>query len=51
MNLDDPVRDVTVFTKSRDRLLDGDVAREFLIEVRQAREINPVMSISPLMEH
>lgn len=33
MNLDEPVWDVTVFTKNRDRLLDGDVAREFLCEV------------------
>jgi transposase len=33
MNLDEPVWDVTVFTKNRDRLLDGDVAREFLGEV------------------
>jgi transposase len=41
MNLDEPVWDVTVFTKNRDRLLDGDVAREFLIEVvGQAREKN-----------
>lgn len=41
MNLDEPVWDVTVFTKNRDRLLDGDVAREFLIEVvEQAREKN-----------
>jgi len=32
---------VTVFTKNRDRLLDGDVAREFLAEVvNQAREEN-----------
>jgi transposase len=39
MNLDEPVWDVTVFTKNRDRLLDGDVAREFLCEVvRQAKE-------------
>ena len=39
MNLDEPVWDVTVFTKNRDRLLDGDVAREFLCEVvDQARE-------------
>ena len=28
MNLDEPVWDVTVFTKNRDRLLEGDVARE-----------------------
>jgi|SRR5271157_2648638 len=30
MNLDEPVWDATVFTKNRDRLLDGDGAREFL---------------------
>jgi transposase len=33
MNLDEPVWDVTVFTKNRNRLLEGDVAREFLTEV------------------
>ena len=39
MNLDEPVWDVTVFTKNRDRLLEGDVAREFLCEVvKQAQE-------------
>ena len=41
MNLDEPVWDVTVFTKNRGRLLDGDVAREFLCEVvKQAQEKN-----------
>src|SRR3954447_23263880 len=41
MNLDEPVWDVTVFTKNRNRLLEGDVAREFLNEVlNQAREQN-----------
>lgn len=41
MNLDEPVWDVTVFTKNRNRLLEGDVAREFLCEVvNQARERN-----------
>ncbi len=41
MNLDEPVWDVTVFTKNRDRLLDADVAREFLSEVvSQARAAN-----------
>ena len=41
MNLDEPVWDVTVFTKNRNRLLEGDVAREFLGEVlSQAREEN-----------
>jgi transposase len=39
MNLDEPVWDPTVFTKNRDRLLDGDVARVFLTEVvSQAQE-------------
>jgi len=39
MNLDEPVWDVTVFTKNRNRLLEGDVAREFLNEViNQAQE-------------
>ena len=33
MNMDEEVWDVTVFTKNRDRLLDGDVAREFLWQV------------------
>src|SRR5216117_1547224 len=41
MNLEEAVWDVTVFTKNRDRLLDGDVAREFLCEVvSQAQENN-----------
>jgi transposase len=41
MNLDEPVWDVTVFTKNRDRLLDGNVAREFLCQVvQQAQEKN-----------
>src|SRR5258706_8427563 len=39
MNLDESVWDVTVFTKNRDRLLDGDVPREFLCQaVKQAQE-------------
>lgn len=33
MNLDEPVWDATVFTKNRNRLLEGNVAREFLCEV------------------
>src|SRR5262245_38653175 len=33
LHLDDPVWGVTVFTKNRDRLLAGDVARGFLAEV------------------
>lgn len=33
MNVDEPVWDATVFTKNRNRLLEGEVAREFLYEV------------------
>jgi transposase len=39
LNLDDAVWDVTVFTKNRERLLDGDVARRFFAQVlAQARQ-------------
>ena len=39
LNLDDPVWDATVFTKNRDRLLEAEVANEFLARVvAQARE-------------
>src|SRR5215475_4682339 len=38
LNLDDPVWDATTFTKNRDRLLEADVAKEFLSRVvEQAR--------------
>jgi hypothetical protein len=33
MSLDEPVWDVTVFTKNKNRQLKGDVAHEFLCEV------------------
>jgi len=39
LHIDDPVWDATVFTKNRDRLLDGDVAQAFFDQVlAQARE-------------
>jgi transposase len=39
LNLDDAIWDVTVFTKNRERLLDGDIAEAFFQAVlRQARE-------------
>jgi transposase len=39
MNMDEEVWDATTFTKNRDRLLDADVAREFLAQVvNQAQE-------------
>lgn len=41
LNMDDPIWDVTVFTKNRDRLLEGDVARAFFEQVlAQARSKN-----------
>jgi transposase len=41
MNMDDSVWDVTVFTKNRERLLDGDIAEAFFQAVlQQARERN-----------
>jgi hypothetical protein len=44
MNLDEPVWDVTVFTKNRNRLLEGDVAREFLGEVIAQAQANGLTS-------
>src|SRR5712692_3046936 len=39
MNMDEEVWDATTFTKNRDRLLDADVAREFLTQVlNQAKQ-------------
>jgi transposase len=44
MNLDEPVWDVTVFTKNRNRLLEGDAARAFLSEVIQQAQSNGLTS-------
>lgn len=44
MNLDEPVWDVTVFTKNRNRLLEGDVAREFLREVVAQAQVEGLTS-------
>jgi len=41
LNMDDPIWDVPVFTKTRKRLLDGDIAKEFFYAVlKQARKRN-----------
>jgi transposase len=41
LNLDEPVWDVTVFTKNRDRLLKADVAKQFFgLVVEQAQALN-----------
>jgi len=41
LNMDEPVWDVTVFTKNRDRLLKADVAKQFFgLVVEQAKALN-----------
>jgi transposase len=44
LSMDAPVWDVTVFTKNRDRLLDGDIARAFLLAVLADPKIVPLLS-------
>ena len=41
LNMDDPIWDVTVFTKNRERLLDGDIAEAFFQAIlKQPRQRN-----------
>jgi len=42
--MDAPVWDVTVFTKNRDRLLEGDIARGFLAAILADPEVKPLLS-------
>src|ERR1700693_2639906 len=42
--MDVPVWDVTVFTKNRDRLLEGDVARAFLAVILVDPQVKPLLS-------
>jgi len=44
MSLDAAVWDVTVFTKNRDRLVRGDIARAFFQAVLAAPEVQPLLS-------
>ncbi len=44
LSMDAPIWDVTVFTKNRDRLLGGDIARKFLAEVLADPNIKPLLS-------
>src|SRR5487761_2637464 len=44
LSMDAPIWDVTVFTKNRDRLLEGDIARKFLAEVLADPVIKPLLS-------
>ena len=42
--MDAPVWDVTVFTKNRDRLLEGDIARGFLAAILADPQVTPLLS-------
>lgn len=44
LSMDADVWDVTVFTKNRDRLLEGDVARSFLLAVLADPGVKPLLS-------
>jgi transposase len=44
LSMDAPVWDVTVFTKNRDRLLEGDIARGFLAAVVTDHRVAPLLS-------
>jgi len=44
LSMDAPVWDVTVFTKNRDRLLEGDVARGFLRALLADPHVKPLLS-------
>ena len=44
LNMDDPVWDVTVFTKNRDRLLEGDIAQGFFDQVLAQARCNKLLS-------
>src|SRR5918995_4042683 len=44
LGIDDPAWDVTVFTKNRDRLLDGDIAAKFFRAVLRQPEVKALLS-------
>jgi len=44
LNMDDPIWDVTVFTKNRDRLLEGDVAHAFFDQVLAQAKTRKLLS-------
>jgi transposase len=44
LGIEDPVWDVTVFTKNRDRLLDGDIAAKFFQTVLRQPEVEALLS-------
>jgi transposase len=44
LGVDDPVWDVTVFTKNRDRLLEGEIAAKFLQAVLRQPKVKMLLS-------
>jgi transposase len=44
LSMDASVWDVTVFTKNRDRLLEGDIARRFLAAILVDPQVKPLLS-------
>ncbi len=44
LSMDAPVWDVTVFTKNRERLLEGDIARGFLSAILADPQVQPLLS-------
>lgn len=44
LSIDDPVWDATVFCKNRDRLLDGDIARQFLAATLGHAQVRSLLS-------
>jgi len=44
LSMDAPVWDASVFAKNRDRLLDGDIAREFMAAVLNQAEVRALLS-------
>ena len=44
LSMDAPVWDVTVFTKNRERLLTGDIARGFLLAILADPQVQPLLS-------
>lgn len=44
LNMDDAVWHATTFTKNRDRLIEGEIAREFFVRVREVARMRDLMS-------
>src|ERR1700719_2637283 len=44
LSMDAPVWDATTFSKNRDRLLDGDIAREFMVAVLNQPAVRQLLS-------